>query len=188
MTGRRIALGAALVVLTLGTARAETPFPIALGGSFTLTDDNGAARTEAAEGADLQLLFFGYANCEQICSAALPLMGGAVDRLTEAGLAAVPVMVTVDPGRDRVGTMSATLAAHHPAFVGLTGTEAELQSVYDLFGVEKEILFRDPAGAPVYAHGSHIYLLDGAGRFLTLLPPILAPERLAEIAQGYIDG
>lgn len=182
----RVALVAALLA---GAAEAEgqaAPFPIALGGAFTLVDDDGLARSEAAPDADLQLLFFGYANCEQICSAALPLMGAAADMLARDGIAAVPVMVTVDPERDRPGTMGAKLTPHHPAFEGLTGTGDALQSVYDLFAVEKEVLFHEPDGAPVYAHGSHIYVLDGAGEVLTLVPPILAPERVAEIASSYV--
>ncbi|MBC7156056.1 MAG: SCO family protein, partial [Rhodobacteraceae bacterium] len=45
--------------------------------------------------------------------------------------------------------------------------------------------FEDPEYGPVYAHGSHVYLLDPAGEVLTLLPPILGPARMAEIAAGY---
>ncbi|ETX11676.1 hypothetical protein OCH239_20020 [Roseivivax halodurans JCM 10272] len=178
-----------ITALLAGAAAAEErilPFPIALGGAFSLVDDAGEARSEAAPDADLQLLFFGYASCQQICSAALPLMGAAAEELAADGITAVPVMVTVDPERDRPGTMGAKLTAHHPAFEGLTGTGEELQAVYDLFAVEKEVLFREPDGAPVYAHGSHIYVLDGAGAVLTLVPPILEPERIAEIAASYV--
>ncbi|SLN51505.1 SCO1/SenC [Roseivivax jejudonensis] len=180
---------ALLALLSTGAAAAETapaPFPITLGGPFTLVDDSGATRTERAPGADVQLLFFGYAICEQICSAALPLMGAAADMLARDGIAAVPVMVTIDPERDAVGTMGAKLRLHHPEFVGLTGDAAALAATRDLFGVEIEVLFHDPAGAPVYAHGSHIYLLDGDGGFLTLVPPILAPDRVADIAARYV--
>ncbi len=164
------------------------PFPVALGGPFVLTDHTGAPRSEAAPGADLQLLFFGYANCEQICSAALPLMAGAVDRLAREGLRAVPVMITVDPERDTVAALGPALAKHHRDFVGLTGPEAELARVRALFGVETEVLFHDPEGAPVYAHGSHVYLLDATGKVLTLLPPVLSPDRMAAIAARYAGG
>ncbi|MCE0505313.1 SCO family protein [Roseivivax sp. GX 12232] len=162
------------------------PFPLALGGPFALTDQTGTRRTERAPGADLQLLFFGYANCEAICSVALPRMGGAVTALAEDGLTARPVMITVDPARDRVETIGPPLTRHHPAFLGLTGSPEELAAVYKAFGVEAEVLFHDPGGHPVYAHGSHIFLLDGAGKVLTLVPPILSAERLAEIAQSYL--
>ncbi|QFS84042.1 hypothetical protein FIU97_14905 [Roseivivax sp. THAF40] len=178
--------------LAAGGAGAETPapaglpFPIALGGPFTLTDQSGAPRTEAAPEADLQLLFFGYANCRSICAVALPTMAAATDMLVEQGFEARPVMITVDPDHDTVATIGPPLHNHHPDFEGLTGMPAELQPVYDLFAVEHEVLFTEPSGQPVYAHGSHIYLLDGTGAFLTLVPPILGPERIAEIAARYV--
>ena len=47
------------------------------------------------------------------------------------------------------------------------------------------MVFEDPEYGPVFAHGSHIYLLDADGTLLTLLPPILSPERVVEIVAGY---
>ncbi|MHA6325103.1 SCO family protein [Roseivivax sp. CAU 1753] len=181
-----ILLGLSAPALAAGAPSSAAPFPIELGGAFTLTDQDGAPRTEAAPGSDLQLLFFGYANCRSICAVALPLMAEATHQLEAAGVDARPVMITVDPEQDRVDTIGAPLAAFHPAFEGLTGSAAALQTVYDLFAVPHEVLFIEPSGQPVYAHGSHIYLLDGKGSLLTLLPPILSGHRLAEVAAGYV--
>ncbi|MEL6522637.1 MAG: SCO family protein [Pseudomonadota bacterium] len=161
------------------------PFPVKLGGPFELTDHTGAQRSAADPDGRMQLLFFGYANCEAICSVALPLMAETTDQLKAAGLDVRPVMVTVDPERDTVEAMGPALARHHADFVGLTGTEPELNAVYDLFAVEKSVVFEDPIAGPIYAHGSHIYLLNGDGEFLTLLPPILSTERVSEIVAAY---
>ena len=90
-----------------------------------------------------------------------------------------------DPERDRVGTMSQPLSAHGPGFVGLTGEQPALDAAYKAFSVERKLVFEDPEHGPVYAHGSHIYLLDAQGAFLTLIPPILSPERAAEIVLSY---
>lgn len=161
------------------------PLPFDLGGAFTLTDQSGQPRSEADPQGRMQLLFFGYANCDSICSVALPVMAEVADRLAASDIAVTPVMVTVDPERDTPATIGAPLARLHPDFVGLTGSDADLAKVYDLFAVEKQVVFHDPSGAPVYAHGSNIYLLDGEGRFLTLLPPILSADRMEEIAAGF---
>ncbi|MBM7069146.1 SCO family protein [Actibacterium sp. 188UL27-1] len=161
------------------------PFPVKLGGAFSLTDQTGATRTEVDPNGNFQLLFFGYANCEAICSVALPLMAETTDQLRDAGIAVQPVMITIDPHRDTVETIGPGLAKHHADFVGLTGTEAELGDVYKLFAVEKTLVFEDLIAGPIYAHGSHIYLLDAEGVVLTLLPPILSQERIAEIVTGY---
>lgn len=167
---------------------APTALPFDLGGAFSLTDHTGAARSEADPDGRYQLLFFGYANCPSICAVAMPLMGQVTDALAASGIPMRPVMVTVDPSRDTVETMAQPLQALHPEFVGLTGTDAELAHVYDLYRVEKELVFEDPDYGPIYAHGSHIYLLDARGKVLTLLPPILSADRVTQIVENYAKG
>jgi len=161
------------------------PLPLNIGGPFRLTDQHGLTRTEAHPAGQMQLLFFGYANCEQICSAVLPQMAGITAGLLARGVAITPVMITVDPVRDTTATMTTALAKISQDFIGLTGDAAALQTAYDLFAVESEQLFIDPQTGPVYAHGSFMYLLDGEGGFLTLIPPILSDDRAMDIIAGY---
>lgn len=189
---RRAAFGALTLLVLAGAVRAEgakaplaDAFPFQIGGAFTLTDGTGAPRTERDPEGRIQLLFFGYANCESICDVALPTIAEAADLLAEGGVPVRPVMITIDPTHDTVATIERPLKALHPDFVGLTGTEADLAAVRALYNVERTVVFEDPSGAPVYAHGSFIYVLDGAGAVQTLLPPILGPERIAEIVRTY---
>ncbi len=165
---------------------AEAPFPVNLGGPFTLTDQHGETRTQADPDGQLQLLFFGYANCPDICTAALPLMAGIVDDLADDGHALTPVMITVDPNVDTPETMGPAMAKWHADFVGLSGSEAALAESYKAFQVDIEPLFQAPDGQWIYAHGSFIYLLDETGGLLTLIPPILGPEQAADIVRGYL--
>ncbi|KNG92780.1 SCO family protein [Pseudaestuariivita atlantica] len=165
--------------------KAVTPLPWDLGGPFALVDHTGAARTEAEPQGRMQLLFFGYATCPGICSAALPLMAEMAEGLSERGVEVVPVMVTIDPKLDTVDTMGPALAEYSPRIVGLTGTEEALQVAYDAYRVEFEHLFDDPEHGPIYSHGAHIYLLSGAGEVLTLLPPVLPAEQAVAIVSRY---
>lgn len=158
-----------------------------LGGAFTLTDNRGEIRTEVDPDGQHQLLFFGYANCQEICSAVFPTMASIVDMVVAQGGSLRPVLITVDPERDTVETMSDALHVHHPDFVGLTGSEAALQTAYDAYSVEFEELFVDPFYGTVFSHGSFIYLLDGQGKVLTLLPPVLGPEMMTQIISGYLE-
>ncbi len=176
----------ALLAMSSAALAGQSPLPFDLGGDFSLTDQTGAKRTQANPDNTPQLLFFGYANCQQICSAALPLMGQITDTLEEKGIEVQPVMITVDPARDTVAKIGPPLAQHHPDFVGLTGTEEELQVAYDAYSVEKEEIFFDPEFGPIFSHGSFIYLLDADGEFLTLFPPILGPDQAAEIVRKNI--
>ena len=175
----------ALLAATSIAAAGQSPLPFDLGGEFTLTDQTGTQRTQLDPNDHYQLVFFGYANCQQICSAALPLMGDITREMEDRGVTVQPIMITVDPARDTVDKIGPPLVQHHDAFLGLTGSEDALQTAYDAFAVEKEEIFFDPEFGPVFAHGSFIYLLDADGKFLTLFPPIIAPEAGADIISGY---
>lgn len=172
----------AALLLLAAPAAATEGFPVKLGGPFRLTDQNGAIRTEADPAGRPQLLFFGYATCEAICSVALPTMAEAAALIRAGGAEVVPVMITVDPARDTAETLGPALARHDPAMVGLTGDAATLAEVWRRWGVEVTKVYDAPTG-PVYAHGSFVYLLDGTGRVLSVLPPILSAERIAEIVR-----
>ena len=176
---------ACLAVGLAGPALAGDPFPAKIGGPYTLTDQHAQTRTEADPDGNLQLVFFGYANCQNICSAALPLMAQVTDALAAQGHAVTPVMITIDPVQDTVETMDAPLAAHHPDFIGLTGTRDELAVAYEAFNVSFEPLFQDPEYGWIYAHTGFVHLLDGDGTLLTLLPPVLNADQMSEIVQGY---
>ena len=65
------------------------------------------------------------------------------------------------------------------------GTEEELAGVRKLFQIERKLVFEDPEYGPIYAHGSFIYLMDAEGELLTLIPPIISPDRGAEIVAKY---
>ena len=165
---------------------AEGPFGGAIGGPFDLMDQYGHARSEADPGGHPQLLFFGYANCEGICSHVLPAMGELTEALAADGLAVTPVLITIDPEHDTSETLARALPTFHRDFVGLTGDAAALAAARAAYQVEIETLFTDPAGRPVFAHGSFVYLLDASGTVLTLMPPVLGIDRMAEIVEGYL--
>lgn len=182
------ALAAALCLT--GSVAMATDNPVALpfdvGGPFSLLDQHGVERTQVDPNGNPQLLFFGYANCPGICATAMPMMADAVDALAAEGHTIQPVMITVDPGRDQVGNMDGPLLDVHDSFIGLTGTEEALAVAYDAFRVRKELAFVDPEFGEVYSHGSFIYLLDAQGEVLTLIPPILDPDHVANTILSYI--
>ena len=178
------------VTLSPGATLAQppSPFPVELGGEYTLIDQHGQTRTQADPRGNLQLVFFGYANCLNICSAALPLMAEVTDALAADGHGVTPVMITIDPVQDTVDTMDAPLAALHPDFIGLTGTPDALAQAYDAFNVEFEPLFEDPEHGWIYSHTGFVHVADANGKVLTLLPPILNAEQMTSIVRRYVPG
>ena len=168
-------------------ASPNTPgFPTDIGGPFRLIDQFGRKRTEVDPDGHYQLIFFGYASCKAICSVALPSMADAVDLLEKDGIVVTPVLITVDPERDTIRAMRKAAPAIHPRMVGLTGSERALRKAYTAFRMEKKLVMDHPTEGPIYAHGSFVYLMAPDGSFRTVLPPILAPERMADVVEGYV--
>ncbi len=165
---------------------AALPFPIEIEASFNLVDPAGARRSEKDFSGKPMVIFFGYATCEAICSVALPRLAGALDILGDKADALQPIMITVDPVNDTPEALAEAMPKIHPRLLGLTGTEAELAAARAAFQVEAKKLHEMIDGTPVYSHGSFIYLLDGDAKVLTVLPPILGEDRIAELILKYI--
>ncbi|MCF6232677.1 MAG: SCO family protein [Rhodobacteraceae bacterium] len=181
----RVSALAALAWAAIGPAQAG-PLPFDVGGPYELIDQRGEPRSQVDPDGHAQLLFFGYANCPGICSAAMPMMAEVTDILAENDLKISPVMITIDPEHDVVGSLGAPMADLHADFIALTGTKAALEQAYKAYSVEKELIFVDPEHGAIYSHGSFIYLLDAQGEVLTLMPPVLDADRAASIILGYL--
>lgn len=162
------------------------PFPVDIRADFDLIDQTGARRTAKSFGGAPMLVFFGYAGCEAICDVALPRMAAALDMLGPAAERVTPVMITVDPERDTPARLAQAAPAIHPRLVALTGAPQALAAARAAFGATVEKVAEGPDGAPIFAHASFIYLIGPDGRLMTVLPPILGPERIAEIVAAYL--
>ena len=162
------------------------PFPVAITPRFDLIDHTGSAVTEADFAGRPMAIFFGYANCEAICSVALPSLAAALDLLGPEGAEIAPILITVDPARDTPEALARKLPKYHPRLIGLTGSEAALADARAVFQIDAKQVAETPEGAPLYAHGSFIYLVGRDGVVKSLLPPILAPERIADLMRKYL--
>jgi protein SCO1/2 len=167
-------------------AGSALPFPVEITPRFSLTDQTGRTVTEADFAGRPMAIFFGYANCESICSVALPNLAAALDILGPEGAGIVPILITVDPNRDTPEAMARKLPEYHPRLVGLTGSDEALAEARAVFKVEASQVTEAPEGAPIYAHGSFIYLVGRDGEVKSLLPPIMSPKRIAELMQKYL--
>src|SRR5215472_7139911 len=104
---------------------------------FVLNDTSGAKfdfrqRTEGS----VTLLFFGYTYCPDQCPMHMANLGSALKNLP-AGVAGQVklVFVTTDPARDTPGVLRRWLDNFDRNFIGLTGTEADIDAVQRAAGV-----------------------------------------------------
>ena len=139
-----------------------------IGGTFSLTDQNGIRVSEKSFGGRYLLVFFGFTHCPDVCPAGLQVMASALDQLGPKADGVAPLFVTVDPARDTPAALKTYVSAFHPKLIGLTGTEAEIQAVAKAYRVYFKRV-DDPSSADGYTmdHSAFIYLMDRSGAYVT---------------------
>ncbi len=81
------------------------------------------------------------------------------------------VFVTVDPQRDTVEKLAQYVPFFNDAFLGATGSEAEIKKLAKAFGVFFEyapLESNTAANSYTVNHSSYLYLIDPAGKFSIL--------------------
>src|SRR5262245_27680523 len=158
-----------------------------IGGPFALTDQNGARRNLSDFRGRLVLLYFGFTYCPDVCPTDLMAIGNAIGSLGSDGDKVQPIFVTLDPERDKPEMLRAYVASFHPRFVALTGSEDEVRRVATSYKVFFEKV--RPPGVSTYLidHSAFAYLLDRAGRFITLFPPGTPAKRMAVMVREQLE-
>lgn len=186
----RPALAALLVAAAAACAPAQAPLPKTcaingidrVGGPISLVNGAGQAVTEAAFAGKATLLYFGFANCPDICPTSLQAAAAAL-ALRPADAAPLNVaLVTLDPARDTPQQMALYVDndAFPPGLVGLTGTDAQVdaaKAAFKVFSQRRE----DPESAGQYAvdHSSLFYLMDASWKAAAIFPSELPPADIA---------
>lgn len=150
----------------------------AIGGPFTLVDQDGHQRTDKDFRGQYLLIYFGYTYCPDVCPTTLAVMEQALDRLGPMAARVTPVFVTVDPARDTPGVLRPYLKSFGPRFVGLTGSDAAITRISHAYSVYAA---KQPFKGGGYAmnHSSTIYLMGPNGKFVTHYEESLGPDGLA---------
>ncbi len=147
-----------------GTAVGEKAAP-----DFTLTDQRGRAFHLAEQHGREVVLFFGYTHCPDICPATMAQLAHVYRDLTPEQRSRVEVaFVTVDRDRDDPATLAKYVGLFNPAFVGLTGTQEQLDPVYDAYHVWHQKLRGTKAAGYLVAHGGIVYIIDPQGALRVL--------------------
>jgi protein SCO1/2 len=171
---RRLVALAAALALTACAHRAEhftgtALVPAKPAPNFTLTDQNGKRFSLADQHGREVVLFFGYTHCPDVCPATMAQLARVYRELTPAQRQRVEVaFITVDPARDGPPALKRYVNLFNPAFVGLTGSEAELAPVFDAYHVWHQKLAGTKASGYLVAHGGSVYLIDPSGALRVL--------------------
>lgn len=165
-------------------------FPVKFGGAFDLVDHDGKRRTDKEFRGRFMLVYFGYTQCADICPNDLQVMSNALEGLGDKAKAIQPVFITADPLRDTPAHLKSYLANFHPAFIGLTGSEAQIRAAAKAYRVHR--LKVTPTGVTnpleyLVSHGSLTYLMNSDGQFVTMLPHGTDAPRMAAVIGKYVN-
>jgi protein SCO1 len=157
----------------------EDPEPAA---PLVLTDASGARFDLAASKGSVVLIYFGYTHCPDVCPTTLGDWARARRALGEEASRVRFVFVSVDPQRDTPTVAQAYAWQFDSSFVGLTGSEAELESLKKAWNIAA---YPETLGDPrsrdyAVAHPAHTYVVDREGRLRVLYEPGVRGEELAE--------
>jgi protein SCO1/2 len=146
------------------------PLAAAIGGKFSLVDQNGKPFTDADLKGKWQLVFFGYTHCPDVCPTALNDLSLALDQLGAKKKDVGIVFISVDPDRDTPAVLKSYVGSFGGPIVALTGKPDDVaQAAKDY----KVYYAKHPAADGGYDmdHSALIYVMDPQGRFTATFTP-----------------
>lgn len=183
-----LTLAAALLVLAVGTVIYLTTPPNLSGESlsppkpmpdFTLQSGAGPVSPGAYRG-KLVVLFFGYTNCKDVCPLTMANLKQALDLLSPAQAGQVQVIfVSVDYKRDTPEKAGDYAHAFNPGFLGLGGSQAQIDAVTKDYGIYYKLDAPDANGYYEVEHTSSVSVLDRQGSLTLIWPSGTAPSDMA---------
>lgn len=175
-----IALSTALLLAACNNEPAQPPLasaPLAgaaIGGDFSLTDQDGKKRTFTEFDGKYRIVYFGYTNCPDICTPDMQnLMAGlkAFEKVKPELAAKIqPIFITVDPKRDTPDVLKQFVSAFHERAIGLTGTDAEIADATRKFAVYSSRVEGSSPESYLMSHSQTPYLMGRDGKPLAILP------------------
>jgi protein SCO1/2 len=184
-------LSLALALAACSGAPEEPPLKgAAIGGPFTLTNQDGRLVTERDFAGRYRIMYFGFTYCPDVCPLDLAVIGQALRRFEKKSPAraarVAPIFVSVDPERDTPAVLKEYVSAFHPRLIGLTGTPrqvAEMIKRYGAYGAKED---PSPGGGYNVNHSRIAELIGPDGKPIALLPYEQGAEAVAAELERWV--
>ncbi len=149
---------------TKSEQRADAP---AFQADFELTDHQGKLRTDEDFEGRWMLVFFGFANCPNVCPTTLAEVATVMVLLGKDAGKIQPLFISIDPDRDTPEQLATFVPAFNADIIGLTGTPDQIKRTSETFRVyfEKVKDASSPDGYTI-GHSSQLFLLDPQGGYV----------------------
>jgi len=176
------------------TARAERPPNIhKISGflpdlRFTLLAANGRTLTQKDLAGQVVVMFFGYANCPDICPTTMGQLALVMRRLGADAQHARIVFISVDPHRDVPDALQAYVNLFDANAIGLTGSEKQIAEVARRYRVAYQIDKPKGSDEQQYevTHSRGIFVFDQTGRARLLASDASSVDELSQQLRALI--
>jgi protein SCO1/2 len=132
-------------------------------------------------------MFFGYTRCPDICPTTLVVMQSLAEVLERdpRNIAAQFVFVSLDPEYDKPENLGIYVEYFNPEFIGITGSQAQLDFLGRQLNIESERIERNGSANHLLSHTSSIMLVDPEARWYADFSP---PHERAGIIKRFFLG
>ena len=144
------------------------PSPPAI--DFSLERANGNTYHLAERKGQVVLIFFGYANCPDVCPSTLADFKTIHRELEDDAEKVDFVFITIDPERDTQENIERYVSAFNSDFIGLSGGLEQLKAIWDGYWVFREKQETETEAGYLMAHTSRVYAIDKFGKLRLTYP------------------
>lgn len=157
--------------------------------AFQLTEDTGRTVNAAAFEGRTTLVYFGYTHCPDVCPETMARLMQVLEKLPAADAKQVRILfISVDPARDTPQALHAYVGAFDAEHIrGLTGTNAQVESLAKRYRIAYQMEKRDPKGSYEVTHSSAVYVFDRAGHARLLATSGDSPDAIAHDLRRVIE-
>ena len=136
---------------------------------FELTDHTGMVQTDEDFRGRWMLVFFGFANCPDVCPMGLATIAQVMDELGTQNSAVQPLFITVDPERDTPSALANYVPQFGQGILGLSGPPDQIERTAETFKIYYQKI--EEASAPdgyTMGHTSSFLLFDPESEFVRI--------------------
>ncbi len=133
---------------------------------FTLTSNDGEPISLSDLRGKVTLLYFGYTHCPDFCPTTMANYKRVKEMLGADADQVAFVMVSIDGTRDTPAEMKKYLGNFDSTFIGMTGSEIDVEGIAIDYNVTSETLAGSSAEEYNMDHTPSLYMIDAQGRLV----------------------
>jgi protein SCO1 len=147
---------------------------------FALPDVNGQTKTLADFKGKAVVLFFGFAQCPDVCPTTMAEIASVKKSLGKDGEKVTAVFVSVDPERDTPQVLKAYMESFDPSFTALRGTPEQTAALAKYFKIYyKKVEGKTPTSYTI-DHTAASFVYDSQGKLRLYTRYGMGAQALAE--------